>query len=117
MVDAARSLEERGHVVVLPSNISDHVAGSVIEDSVEKMQFDVFRDYFEKIGKSDGILVVNAPKDGVENYIGPNVLIEMAFAYVLDKTIYLLHDKPIGNVAEEVEAMSPVVLYGDIDSL
>lgn len=117
MMNVARSLEEQGHIAVLPSNIQDHIKGNQMEDAEEKKQFDVFRDYYTKIGEGDAILVVNIPKNGTENYIGPNTLIEMAFAYVLGKPIYLLHEKPVSDFSQEIEAMNPIELFGALDSL
>ena len=47
---------------------------------------------------------------GVENHIGGNTFLEMAFACVLNKPIYLLNPIPELSYTSELEAMEPIVL-------
>lgn len=71
--------------------------------------------HFKKIEKSDAILVINNRKNGIEGYIGGNVLMEMGIAFYLGKKIYILN--PISKQQpfhEEIEGMFPVFLHGDI---
>lgn len=118
MVDLAKQLESNGHVVTLPSNIDSHVANhELIEQLQEKIEFDVLRYYYGKIEEGDAILVVNIPKNGVENYIGGNSLIEMAFAHVLGKAVYILHRIPECAYIDEIIACRPIELDGNIDEL
>jgi hypothetical protein len=63
------------------------------------------------------VLVLNYEKKGVPGYIGGNTFLEMGFAYVLDKPIYLLHPIPQMGYTDEIEAMQPVVLDGDLKGL
>ena len=63
------------------------------------------------------MLIANYPKKGVEGYIGGNSFLEMGFAHVLDKKIYLLNDIPEMIYSDEIKAMQPVVLNSDIDKL
>lgn len=44
---------------------------------------------FEKIATSDSILVVNNEKNGIQGYIGANVLMEIAIAYYFKKKIFV----------------------------
>lgn len=55
-----------------------------------KIENDLIRDYFEKIKNADAILVVNVDKEGISNYIGGNSFLEMGFAHILNKPIFIL---------------------------
>jgi hypothetical protein len=79
------------------------------------MKLDVIRKYFHEIKEVDAILVLNYTKNGIENYVGGNSLIEMAFAHVLNKKIFLLNPIPKMNYSDEIESFFPVVLNGKIE--
>ena len=79
---------------------------------------DYMRRHFDEIEKGDVCLVVNDEKHGKPNYIGGNVLIEMAIAFYLNKSIYIFNGLPEGTpYDEEIIGMNPVVLDGDIQKL
>jgi len=59
------------------------------------------------------VLVANVERKGVKGYIGGNSFLEMGFAFVLNKPIYLLHEIPDINYKDEIEAMIPIILNGD----
>jgi len=85
------------------------------EGAKKKKKYDLIRKHYNKIKESDAILVINNKKNETENYIGANTLIEIAFAYILDKKIYLLNDLPeFDYLLEEVKAMEPIILNGDL---
>ncbi len=71
--------------------------------------------HFEKIKRTDAILVVNQPKNDIAGYIGGNVLMEMAVAFEHKKKIFILNpaDKRL-PLLEEVLALQPVFLNGDL---
>lgn len=52
------------------------------------------RAYFDRICNPDNeiILIVNETKNGIENYIGPNSFVEIAFGFYFHKRVYLLND-------------------------
>ena len=52
--------------------------------------------YHNEIAGSDAILVLNFDKKGIKNYIGGNTLMEIGFAHVNDKKIFLLNEIPDG---------------------
>lgn len=116
MLIIKEKLEEMGHTVILPENTHAYANGTInIENKLEKMKLDVIRKYFHEIKEVDGILVLNYTKNGIENYVGGNSLIEMAFAHVLDKKIFLLNPIPHMNYSDEIESFFPVVLNGKIE--
>ena len=55
-------------------------------------------------------------KNGIKNYIGGNTLMEMGFAHVNDKKIFLLNPIPEEvSYADEIKAMVDVVINGDLN--
>lgn len=78
----------------------------------------LMREHFNEIENGDVVLVVNDEKHGQSNYIGGNVLIEMAIAFYLNKPIYVMNDLPKDSkYLEEIKAMQPTVLKGNLRTL
>ncbi len=71
--------------------------------------------HLEKIRKSDLVLIANYTKREVGGYIGPNTLIEIAFAYALRKKIYLLHPLDNQPCKDEIDGLGVEVLQGSVD--
>ena len=82
-------------------------------DFRKKAETDLIKRHFHLIKNSDAILVLNVDKDGVKNYIGGNTFLEMGFAYILDKKIFLLNEIPDISYQDEVKAMQPIIINGD----
>ena len=81
-----------------------------------KRRLNVFSDHYNKMKKADAILVLNYDKNGIKGYIGANSFLEMGFAYVLNKKIFLLMEIPDQKyISDEVLALSPIVLKGDLN--
>lgn len=78
---------------------------------------DVIKEHYEFIKESDAILVINTDKNGIQNYIGGNVLMEIGFAYVLGKKIFLFNPIPEIGYKDEILAMQPIVLNGNIENI
>ncbi len=79
---------------------------------------EVMREHFDEIAKSDAILVINYEKHGNANYIGPNVLMEMAVAFYLKKPIFILNDQPADSpLIDEILGLEPIFLKGNISKL
>jgi len=74
--------------------------------------------YYNAIVASEAILVLNCDKKGIKNYIGGNTLMEIAFAYVNDKKIFLLNPIPEEiSYVDEIKAMVDNVLAGDLEKI
>jgi len=83
-----------------------------------KMEFDYFRQHYKHILESDAVFIVNLEKNGIKNYIGGNVLIELGQAYVNDKKIFLLNPIPDDlPYKDEIIAVKPIVIDGDFTKL
>ena len=113
-----KGLEEKGFTVFTPSkedlNI-DYTSLSHEEQINLKRRF--IDTHIEKIKQSDAILVANYKKNGIENYIGANTFMEIAFAYILGKQIFILNEIPDQPNTLEIEGMKPVVLFGNISNI
>lgn len=70
--------------------------------------------YYDAIVGSDAVLVLNFTKNEVENYIGGNTLMEIGFAHVHNKKVFLLNPIPEISYKDEILAMTDEILYGDL---
>lgn len=74
--------------------------------------------YYRAIHESDAILVLNFDKKGIKNYVGGNTLMEIGFAHVHDKKIFLLNPIPEEvSYCDEIKAMANVILNGDLSEI
>ena len=121
-------LEKLGHSVVLPKTSEMVIKGEISLERIKKMkekgeihkrmqEYDVLRYYFGKIRESDAILVLNLDKKGVKGYVGGNTFLEMGFAHVLGKKIFLLNQIPDMPYLDEMRAMQPIVLNGRLEGI
>lgn len=79
---------------------------------------ELIRGHFDEITDCDAILVTNYTKHSKDNYIGPNVLMEMAIAFYLNKPIYILNGQPEDSpLIDEILGLEPIFLNGDITKL
>jgi hypothetical protein len=84
------------------------------EHSRVKIENDYIRYHYNEILKNDAILVLNFDKNGIKNYIGGNTLIEMGQAYVNNKKIFLLNPVPDMQYKDEIVAVEPIVINGNL---
>ena len=82
---------------------------------------DMIMRYWNLIKDSDAILVLNFDKNGLKNYIGGNMLMEMGFAYGHGKKIFLYNPIPERSermhYVDEIMDMKPVVINGDLSKI
>ncbi len=122
MLEIGELLVEKGYEVTLPRHTEeytelDSIEGIHKESAKNKIEDDLIRDYYFTIKKSDAVLVVNERKNGVDNYIGGNAFLEMGFAHVLGKKLFVLNNMPEVSYKDEIIAMQPVFLNGDVNKL
>ena len=121
-MEVKKELEAIGHTVYVTGHINNYLGKEEKEIEqlgyIDKINDDAIRDHWRKIKKSDAILVLNYDRTGIKNYIGGNTFLEIGFAHVLDKKIYLLNPIPdINFYKEEIEAIHPEILYGDVGKI
>lgn len=118
MIAAKAELEARGHEVIVPQGMEPFLAGQIERETADiKIQYDYIRYYYDKISAGDAILVLNKTKNDVEHYIGGNTLMELGFAHVHNKKIFLLNPIPQMSYSDEIIAVQPVVINGDFSLL
>lgn len=127
MVRCSEKLRELGYDGWIHPDYEAFVRGEK-QDTVErwrkgeraaiKRENDYLKTHYKHILESDAILIVNAEKNGIKNYIGGNVLIEMGQAYVHDKKIFLLYGMPEkSSYMDEIQCMDPICLNGRLSDI
>jgi len=74
-------------------------------------------EHFDKVSRSDAILVLNYDKNNIKGYIGGNVLMEIGLAFFLKKKIYLLNEIPELPYKEEILGVKPIILNNDLSKI
>lgn len=87
------------------------------EFSKRAIKYDSIRAYWNIIKEADAILIANFDKNGIQNHIGGNSFLEMGFAHVLNKKIFLLNGIPETTYTDEIKSMQPIVLDGDLSRI
>lgn len=122
MLEVGKKLNEKGHYIVLPKFTEDYARLNSTEQmhseaAKNKVEHDLIRNYFKEIKKCNSILVVNEERHGIKGYVGGNSLIEMSFALVLGKKIFLLNEIPELSYSDEIKAMKPIILNRDLNKV
>ncbi|MBU0670771.1 hypothetical protein KKF29_01275 [Patescibacteria group bacterium] len=125
LVKAYKKLETIGHTPLMHKEMfriangtaKELIKGIYANHAEVKQKNDFIRIWYELIKDSDAILVCNFNKDGIKNYIGGNTFLEIGFAHVLSKKIYLLNPVPEVGYKDEILAMQPIILNGDLTKL
>lgn len=128
VIDIKNLLEGLGYQVLVPSNALEMERTGDFDVNHYKTWFEDSKDYhkkaalmlehFEEVEKADAILVVNNEKHGIKNYVGGNVLMEMALAFHRKKPIFILNGAPEeSGFLEEILGMNPVFLHGKVEDL
>lgn len=120
-------LEKAGHEVEIP-----YVSQLILSGQIPMAEFlaekgrtgdlkyrhaapeDLIRRYYRLIKEADAVLILNADQKGVPGYIGGNTFLEMGFAHVLQKKIFVLQPLPEAAYRDELLAMEPTVINNDL---
>ncbi len=110
-------LEKRGYEVEVPDfDEGPGYAGLTDEQhAIKKEGF--IQQHLGRISDSDAILIYNDEKNGIAGYVGGNCLMEMAFAYSQNIEIFLLNDARAMSYADEIYAMRPIILGGELEAI
>lgn len=117
-----KELEKLGHEVIAPHNFHLYANGRLApethEESIKnKVKDDLIRGYFDLIGESDAIFVINKDKNGIKNYIGGNTFLEIGFAHALNKKVFLLNPVPDMLCADEILAIEHIIINNDLSKI
>ena len=122
MLEVKRELEKLGHEAFAPVT-TNFYQGKTIEQKVKlaiqnKTENDAMIKHYNLIKRNDAILVLNYERKGIVGYIGGNTFLEIGFAYVLNKSIFLMNSVPeIDLYKSEIEATKPVIINNDLSKL
>ncbi len=118
MRQAEAALKATGHEVFLLIEMAgtDYSKKTSAEGIQNIIKSDLIREHYRKILAADAILVFNdGVKREIANYIGGNTFLEMGFAHVNNKKIFVLKDLPQEVIYyEEIAGMQPVIINGDL---
>jgi len=81
------------------------------------IKYDSIRVYWKVIENSDAVLIANFDKNKIKNYIGGNSFLEMGFAHILNKKIFLLNEIPDMIYSDEIKSMQPIILNGELSKI
>lgn len=124
LVEIYNELKELGHEPQMHQNMFAIAKGELNEvvDGVEhsdvKRKNNYIRWWHDLIVSGDAIVVGNFDKKGIKNYIGANTFLEIGFAHVSDKKVFLYNPIPEEvPYVDEIKAMFDVVLDGDLSKI
>lgn len=128
MKEIREKLVEAGHEIFMPATAEKILAGKVSIDEINQekgtkafsdrvVKTNAIKYHYNKIKESDAILVINISKKGIDNYVGGNTFLEIGFAYILEKKIFMLNNMPEIAYSDEIEAMQPIVLNNDLSKI
>lgn len=100
-------LKDKGYNVLIPRECIEELPKKVAS-----------RAHFKRIvdKENDTVLIVNATKNNIENYIGPNSFAEIAFAFFYNKNIYVLNEFYYPYI-DELSEWNVKELHGNLDNL
>ena len=122
MLAAKEQLEQLRHTVFVPEYTEDYACGKIDKSNIDgsegtqrKRENNLIRKHCELINRSDAILVLNYEKHGIPHYIGGNSFLEIGYAHIVDKKIFLMNEIPdVELIRQEIEAIQPIVLDGNL---
>lgn len=107
IIRVSNELISMGYKVLLPKECMEGLPKEIAS-----------RAHFERIinDNNEIVLIVNATKNNIENYIGPNSFAEIAFAFHFNKEIYLLNDL-YEPYKDELIGWKVIPLKGNLENL
>ena len=128
VLEVQKNLRKMGYKVLVPeiANVMkkrndfvvSHYKTWLTNSSDYHKKTKLMQGHFKKVKKADAIVVINLKKNGLNGYIGGNVLLEMFLAYLDKKPIYILNNLGVGlPLEEEILGLSPIFLNGDLQLL
>ncbi len=118
MEDLCTQIQNLGYRVETPQREEERIdweSPDVRSTALLKKRF--IDDHLEKIRKSDAVLLANFEKHGIQGYVGPNTLMEAAFAYALNKPVVLLFEPGDQSCSLELRGVTHLVLNGAVENI
>ena len=121
MVEAGAQLKSLGYEAVIPlnaeRNANDYISSDE-ESAQRKITNNSIYGHYVEITNADAVLVLNYDKNDIKNYIGANTFLEMGYAHVLNKPVYVLNPLPEqAYIKDELKAFSPIIINGNLSNI
>lgn len=110
-------LRAMGFSVSTPDLSEKNDWSSFSDEEIIQEKGRLVRRHIANIERAKVVLAMNHDKRGIENYIGSNTFLEMGVGFVLEKPIYLYNPVPKQDNYEEILALEPTVLGGDLSKI
>jgi len=116
-----RRREDLGHSVTLRSNFDDPGREGTVEasgaEAYARWKAEMLSLQARKVAANDAVVVLNFDKAEQQNYLGGATFLEVFKAWELGKKIFFVNPLPDNAVTDELAAMNPVVLHGDLSGV
>ena len=125
-VDTYHQLEKIGHNPYMHEHMFEYAKSSweafhnrpVTEHAETKLANNYIKWWYNSIVNSDAVLVLNFDKEQRKNHIGGNTLMEMGFAHVNDKKVFVHNPLPEDSpYLDELQALATKIIYGDLKKI
>ena len=121
MLEAQKILKNLGHDAMIPCDTHECLDNPNLNMDLEHcVNMEIDKSCFNKVAKSEAIVVLNYPKNNINGYVGGATLMEIGLARHLDKKIFLLHNVPSEDdlrYAHEIKLAGSIVLGGDLTKI
>jgi nucleoside 2-deoxyribosyltransferase len=122
MIEIEAFLRGKGHEVVIPKDADKYASGELSPESSQestsnKIRHNLIREYYLEINNADVVIIANYDKGNTKNYIGGNSFLEAGFAHALNKKLYFVNDIPEVIFSDELRALQPIILNGDLSKI
>lgn len=114
VIDELRGM---GLTVSTPDLSETYDWSSLADEEIIREKGRLIRRHFANIAKAKVVLIANYEKNGIDNYIGSNSFLEMGAGFAFEKPIYLLNPVPKQDNYEEILALEPIVIDGDLSRI
>lgn len=128
IIEVSKMLKKEGHPVSIPPTaaminrgemsvdeiINEKSSGKIVNRVIKQNSI---RQNFVRIKSAESVLVLNYRKNGIEYYIGGNTFLEIGFAFILKKKIFILNPIPKMSYAHEIMAMEPIILNNNLNNI
>ncbi|NCN86812.1 hypothetical protein GW932_03185 [archaeon] len=114
-------LEKNKHKLKMPNSYDDPFKEEKMKKLSEKEHIiwkgEMLKKDEENISPQDAILVLNFEKNKIPNYIGGATFLEIYTAWRLNKKIFFYNPLPNCSFTDELIAMQPIILNGDLSRI
>ncbi|MFH1972764.1 MAG: hypothetical protein ABIJ18_04785 [archaeon] len=112
-------LEKNGHIITVPNSFDEPFKEEDMKkvgksEHIEWKQ-NMMKLQEPKVRENDAVLILNMEKHGQQNYIGGATFLEIFKAFELGKKIYLYNEIPDNIFKDELTAINPLVINGDLN--